>query len=330
MRRLGWSKVRSLTALTMLVAGVATGAGAQARPVTSQQRIPVRKESGGEVARQDSIARADSIARVEAARRDSLARVESARQDSIARVEAARRDSVSRAEAAREAARRDSLAREDSIRNAAALAAAAAAQVPAALSRRGFYFGLAAGASSPTGDYSDPYETGWNITVPFGWQRAGSRWGIRGDVAYDSHGGKTFTSSAVPPIFEGPQIPRGGAGATSFDVDNGSIWSGNVDLTLDLAQWGANKLGAFYLIGGGGVHFFDKPTLRITPGTGAGAGVTTTVEGDSQTKFGLNGGAGLAFGVGRAALFLESRYFSAYTDNANSNWVPIIVGLKWF
>ena len=50
---------------------------------------------------------------------------------------------------------------------------------------------------------------------------------------------------------------------------------------------------------------------------------------DSQTKFGLNGGAGFGFAVGRTSLFIESRYFTAYTDNTNSEWIPVILGVKW-
>jgi hypothetical protein len=88
--------------------GVASSAQAQdttrsdttrARPVRSQQRVPITKrESRGEVnlnrQRADSIARADSLARarMEQMRRDSIAAVEKAREDSIAAAEKARTD----------------------------------------------------------------------------------------------------------------------------------------------------------------------------------------------------------------------------------------------
>ena len=167
------------------------------------------------------------------------------------------------------------------------------------------------------------------MTVPFGWQKATSRFGVRGDIAYDSHGGNNFTASNFPESGPNPPPPIAGV-STAYDFDNGSVWSGNLDLTADLVQWGANKLSSLYLIGGGGVHFFDKPSLTYTPQTGTSAGVTTSLEGDSQTKFGFNGGAGLQFGIGRGAIFLESRYFTAYTDNTNSNWIPAIIGFKWY
>ena len=59
------------------------------------------------------------------------------------------------------------------------------------------------------------------------------------------------------------------------------------------------------------------------------------------TKFGVSGGAGLEFGIGRSSLFLESRIVNAYTgrddspsfDNAFGSrsttvrWVPLILGV---
>lgn len=322
----------SATVLAAVLSGVTAGAQA-----TSQQRIPVRKESGGDVARRDSariadslanVARRDSIAMLQA-RNDSLLRAEQAYRDSVARVASALRDSIARADLARiEAARADSIARaEAAAREAAAAAAAAAAAVPAWMSRRGFYFGLGGGVSTPMDDYGRPYGTGWNMTVPFGWQKPTSRFGVRGDISLDNHGGETFSSTAgaAPPIFP----PSSGFTSANFAVDDISIWSGNLDLTLDLFQWGANRLGAVYLIGGGGVHFVDGPSVNVTP-TGGSAQPPFNLKGESQTEWGLNGGGGVSFGLGRAALFLESRYFTADLGQTNANWVPVIIGVKWF
>lgn len=325
MRFQAWWRGALAAVLAAVIAGVALPANAQ---VSSEKKIPVRKESGGDVARRDSIARADSIA--EAARRDSLAmaqradsieRANQAYRDSVDRAAAAYRDSVARAElAAAEKARADSIARADSVHSAAALAAAAAAALPVALTRRGFYMGLGGGWSSPTSNWDDPYDGGFNITVPIGWQPAGSRFGVRGDIAYDSHSGGTFNNIAAPPIF--PGIPT----AAQYDVGDAHIWSGNLDLTADLFQWGPNKFSSFYVLGGVGVHFFDAAKVTSI----STAGQPTITEGKSETEFGYNGGAGLGFAVGRASIFLESRYFSANHPNVDANWVPVIVGLRWF
>jgi len=331
----------SATVLAATLASV-TEVSAQA---TSQQRIPVKKESGGDVVRRDSAARADSIAN--AARRDSIAMLQ-ARNDSLMRAEQAYRDSVARAvqmirdslariEAARlEQMRLDSIARADSIRAAEAAAAAAAQQqttiIPASLTRRGFYWGIAAGWSAPTGDYAEPYDDGWNVTVPFGFQSMGSRFGFRGDISYDSHGGLTLgnvppsSSSGSDPVPTPYTVPVNTV--SNLEFSDGSIWSGNVGLTLDLFQWGSHKTGSVYLLGGGGIHYFNSPEVVITPI--ASPSTPTTFEGNSQTVFGLNGGGGIAFGIGRGSIFVESRYFTAYTDNSNSDWVPIIIGMKWF
>lgn len=324
MRVQAWWRIGSAAVLAAVLASVTLPAGAQ---VTSEKRIPVRKESGGDVARRDSIARADSMRAdsiaMAQARADSIARAEQAYRDSVDRAAAAYRDSVARAELARaEQARLDSIAAADSVRNAAALAAAAAAAIPVALARRGFYFGLAGGVSSPTGDWGEPFSTGWNITVPFGWQPMNSRFGLRGDIAYDNHGGESFTGTSAP-ILGGGTLPP-----STISLNDASIWSGNLDATFDLLQWGANKLSSLYVLGGVGVHFFDSPKATITPTAGTPA--PTTVEGDSQTEFGWNGGAGLSFGLGRTSLFLESRYFSADTPNVNANWIPVIVGVRWY
>jgi hypothetical protein len=327
-----WTRMTSFTAIAVLVAGVTTTANAQAK--TSQQRIPVQKESAGEVARRDSAARADSIAAAEAARRDSVARAEAAaRQDSINKADMARRDSLARADsiakaaaavAAVEAARRDSIAREDSIRNAVAAA-------QRAFGRKGFFVGLAGGYSGTSGTYGDVYKPGWNITVPIGWQRRAGRWGVRSDFMYDSHGGRLVTQSTTP---EPIQTPFSTPTVTSqYDVDNGAVWSGNLDVVVDLAKWGINRLSQFYLLGGGGVHYFEGSKVVQTPLEPAnGAAVPSApiaYETDSQTQFGLNGGLGFGFAVGRTSLFIESRYFTAYTDNTNSEWIPVILGVKW-
>src|SRR5262245_46655370 len=198
MRIQAWWRFGPAAVLAAVLASATMPAGAQ---VTSEKRIPVKKESGGDVARRDSIARADSMRQdsiaMAQARADSIARADQARRDSIAAAEQATRDSIARAELARaEQARLDSIARVDSVHNAAALAAAAAAAIPVSLASRGFYAGLAGGMSTPYNKWEDPFKTGYNITVPFGWQPGASRFGVRADISYDHHGGASYTGTA--------------------------------------------------------------------------------------------------------------------------------------
>jgi len=326
MRVQAWWRIGSAAALAAVLAGATMPAGAQ---VTSEKRIPVKKESGGDVARRDSIARADSMRRdslaMAQARFDSLARVEAAYRDSVARAEQAMRDSIARAELARaEQARLDSIARADSVRNAAALAAAAAAAIPVSLSQRGFYAGIAGGMSTPYNKWEDPYKTGWNITVPFGWQPGASRFGVRADISYDSHGGESFTGNSVP-LPGGPTVTP--FATSNIEVNNASIWSGNLDLTVDVFQWGSSRFSSLYLLGGIGWSSFNTPEATITPVSG---GTPTVLQGKSGSEFGWNGGAGIGFSLGRSSLFLESRYFTADTPNVKAEWIPVILGVRWY
>ncbi len=325
MRVHGWCRMLSATLVAAALSAVTFPAGAQ---VTSEQRIPVKKESGGDVARKDSIARADaarrdSIAMLQA-QNDSMMRANQAYRDSVNRAIAAYRDSVAAA-AAVPVVRYDSVAAADSVRMAAAAAAAATAAIPVALSRRGFYFGLAGGTSSPTNDWATPYSLGFNITAPFGWQRYDSRFGIRGDIAYDLHGGEYLPAGTVDQPVNYPE--QHSSTTSNVLVQDLSIWSGNLDATFDILQWGDRRLGALYVLGGVGVHYFNTRKADVLTATNE---LSTTVENESTTEFGWNAGAGVSFGIGTSSLFLESRWFTADLSPTNATWAPLILGIKFF
>lgn len=294
-----------------LVLGAVSTASAQAdttRRTTSQQRVRVTKEAPGEVAPRrdaafirDSVARADSLARMEAMRRDSVARA-----DSLANLERMRRDSITR----------DSTARADSIARAAAAArdTIRSPVLPTMSSdsygvhRGGWYVGLAGGAAVPTGTISDFYKTGFDVTVPIGWQPQNSVLGVRFDLGYSRFNGRPA-----------------GTNGLSFQPDDPNIWSATGNLTLDLVKFGESRRGALYLVGGGGVYRFTN----FFSGNRTDNEVQSAFEGKPTTRGGITGGAGLAFPIGGASLFVESRYTNAYTQGEETKWVPIIVGLKW-
>jgi hypothetical protein len=109
--------------------------------------------------------------------------------------------------------------------------------------------------------------------------------------------------------------------------------------------FGTNKTSSFYLLGGGGVHYFPKygsgssstatpgDTTTTTPPPGGYPQVnytTTTASGSSTTRLGLNGGAGLSFGLPQgSALFIESRYVTVFTKNQRTNYWPLVGGIRW-
>jgi hypothetical protein len=311
----------SLTsAVAVALALASTNLSAQAdttrRTTTSQTRVRVTKESTGEVATRrdsafirDSVARADSLARMERMRQDSITRA-----DSINRMEQMRRDSITR----------DSTARADSIARASAATTTTTTTTTSdtirspvnptmssesyGMRRGGFYMGLAGGAAVPTGTISDFYKTGWGAYVPLGWQPMNSPLGVRVDLGYARFSGRDPGSTGL-----------------SFKPDNPNIWSGTANLTLDIVRWGENRRGALYAIGGGGVYRFTN----FFAGDRTNNEVQSAFEGSPTTKGGWTGGGGVAFPIGAASLFIESRYTSVSTTGEKTKWVPVVLGLKW-
>jgi hypothetical protein len=176
---------------------------------------------------------------------------------------------------------------------------------------RGFWIGVGGGASIPIGNLHDGgYDTGWNVTVPIGWQSASTPWGLRLDLSYNRLNGSTIASAPV-----------------NVTLSDANVWSGALDLTLQFPFGSSGS--SFYLMGGGGIHHFTD--VGSDNGAAVIDGTPLSSNGDnSLTKAGVNGGAGLNFGFGRAKLFLESRFVSVFTEGKNSNYVPIILGVRVF
>ena len=310
---------------------------ARGTPVTSQQRLRVQKrgEASGtldiradsiaaaerERARMDSIsaaARADSIARVERMRADSIAAVERARADSIARVEAARRDSIARADsiAAEQERYRQYMARYRFGGN-------------------GWYMGLAAGASAPTGNFQNlGYNSGLNVNVPIGWHRENSFLGVRLDLGYNRFSGQNFLGN------------NNGTPVTLTNT-NPQVFSASLNLTAALPFTPIRNV-SLYGVGGGGLYHFRDIGRQSALGGFLGNDVLTENEGPGTnqatiSKVGANIGAGLDWTVGTSSVFLESRLVHVFADQGDNvalndffgdnranglRWVPITIGVK--
>lgn len=175
----------------------------------------------------------------------------------------------------------------------------------------GLWLGVAGGATVPIGNLHDGgYDTGWNVTVPIGWQSSSTPWGLRLDLSYDRLNGSTLAAAPV-----------------SVTLSDANIWSGALDLTLQFPFGSSGS--SFYLMGGGGIHHFTD--VGSDNGAAIIDGVALSSSANrSLTKAGVNGGAGFNFGFGRAKLFLESRFVSVFTQGKNSNYVPIILGVRLF
>ena len=50
---------------------------------------------------------------------------------------------------------------------------------------------------------------------------------------------------------------------------------------------------------------------------------------DSQTKFGINVGGGVTFHLSGFDTFIEARFHSAFTDESNTNFIPLSFGFKF-
>jgi len=72
-----------------------------------------------------------------------------------------------------------------------------------------------------------------------------------------------------------------------------------------------------YLIGGVGVYNLDLK----------GNDVPANV--NSETKFGINAGAGFDFKAGTASLFAEGRFHNVFTDASDTQFVPITIGVRF-
>jgi opacity protein-like surface antigen len=76
-----------------------------------------------------------------------------------------------------------------------------------------------------------------------------------------------------------------------------------------------------YLIGGGGVY-----NVKTTGSSDIGTVVDTE---NSETKFGINAGAGFDFKAGSAGLFIEGRFHDVFTDGNDVQFVPVTIGLRF-
>lgn len=164
----------------------------------------------------------------------------------------------------------------------ALVASASSAEAQDVGSTRSVTFGVAAGASFPTGDFGDFWDTGFNVMGTLGMQPAAMPVGLRLDVAYNSFG-------------------------ASGNFDDAKIISGTANALLTTSNMGGVKP---YVIGGVGLYNAD-------------------FGGDSETKFGLNGGAGLEFALSGFNTFLEARYHSVFTENKNTNYIPLVFGIRF-
>ncbi|HEX3156961.1 MAG TPA: outer membrane beta-barrel protein [Gemmatimonadaceae bacterium] len=116
----------------------------------------------------------------------------------------------------------------------------------------------------------------------------------------------------------------GGGGAPEVADGHVSIISGTGNIVL--AAPTARRLRP-YLIGGLGIYRLSSEVGHSTPeGVPLDNSFTPS---RSETKFGLNGGAGLRLAVGALHTFVEARYHGVFTESDKASFIPVTIGIRF-
>ena len=181
------------------------------------------------------------------------------------------------------------------LKGVAALALSTALFASAAQAQTPVSFGLGGGVTLPLGDFGDAAKTGFHGTGLVEFQPASLPVGIRLDGTYHRIG---FSD-----------LQEDFAGEGNFQMITGTL---------------------------NGVYTFQtSPDSKFHPYIIAGAGVYNfkanfeDFDDDSETKFGINGGAGFNMGMGSASIFVEGRFHNVFTEGSSTNFVPITLGVRF-
>lgn len=185
--------------------------------------------------------------------------------------------------------------------------------------------GIFGGLTVPFGDYKDLTSQGWNGGAFLDFAGRGPL-SLRFEGAYHGFGDKDVVTT--------------GGGSSTVEFSNKySLVSATANLRLGIPVEAAPIQP--YVIGGiGGYHVKNSPSCISAPTTCSGA-VGSSLE-SSDWNFGVNGGAGLAFGRG-FSFFVEARYHmifdgvrdaecfvnSASCSKSSAQLVPITVGFTF-
>ena len=157
--------------------------------------------------------------------------------------------------------------------------------------RRPISFAFGGGASVPIGTYKDALKAGWNGQGSVIFNLAGLPLALRADLNYNQ-----FTFKNDLPFSPGAS---GGTVTTTDDITQ-QILGGLANITIPLDM---GPISPYVTAGLAGFNIKTKLGDAI-PG----------VDDDSDTKFAVNGGAGLSLRLLGASAFIEAKITNVYTD----------------
>lgn len=150
-------------------------------------------------------------------------------------------------------------------------------------------FGLGGGLTIPSGSSSNGLKTGWHGLALVQFKPASSPVGFRIDGMYH-------------------QLKFDGGGGKD------QIVNGTANVVYEFSVSPDTKFRP-YLIGGGGVY-----NVKAKPDNFPSA---------SQTKFGVNAGAGFNFGSSATSFFVEGRFHNVFVTGSDFHFIPISVGVRF-
>jgi hypothetical protein len=183
----------------------------------------------------------------------------------------------------------------------------------------GFYVGLHGGTQFPQNEINNAYDPGYNVGAMLGWDPVNSPLGLRINGSWNRLNGRTLASQSI-----------GGVNFTGA-VPNADLYSAFADAKLRL-PFGRflGSTSSIYAIGGAGMTYFRNfDRFTATTGTTANQSRTGTFNPEDVTRFAANLGGGVSWGLGNVSLFVESRWVRVFTQNRNTDYVPLTVGLAF-
>jgi opacity protein-like surface antigen len=192
---------------------------------------------------------------------------------------------------------------------------------------RPYRFGVQGGLSLPQGDVGDAFDNGFTVGATLDLALVNRPFGLRFDVGYHRYGvvdaaealGLDATFSVIPITAAAVVAIPTTSGVRPYLLGGLGMYVVRGSVTFDES---------IFLEGRAAEGAAVRPSLA---GAAGAAGVTAAREtySDSETKFGLHGGAGLGFRLGTLDAYLEARYHSVFTEETNTSFVPIVFGVRF-